>query len=65
MSQIEYYREQAERAQTLAAKTSLPNVRARYIESAETWMRLVDRAERLQVAQTSSKGAIGRSPRLL
>ncbi len=65
MSQIEYYREQAERAQTLAGKTSLPNVRARYLESAETWMRFVDRAERLQAAQTNSRPGIGRSPRLL
>jgi hypothetical protein len=65
MSPIEYYREQAERAQTLAQKTSLPNVRARYIKSAETWMRFVDRAERLQAAQTSSRPGTGRAPRLL
>ncbi len=65
MSQIEFYREQAERAQMLAGKTSLPNVRARYIESAETWLRFVERAERLQAAQTSSRPGMGRAPRLL
>ena len=65
VSQIDYYLEQAERAQRLADKTELPEVRARYIESAEAWKRFVDRAERLQGAQASSTAGIGRSPRLL
>lgn len=59
MFQAEFYREQAERARALADKTPLPNVRARYIESAETWTRLLERAERLEL-----KGGVGRSPRL-
>lgn len=65
MSQTEYYREQAERAQSLAARSSLPNVRARLLESAETWMRFVERAERLEQTQAGSTARMGRAPRLL
>jgi hypothetical protein len=65
VSQTEYYREQAERAQSLAAKSNLPNVRARLIESAEAWMRFVERAERLEQTQPGSTARMGRAPRLL
>ena len=55
MSQVEFYHEQVERAQQLASQSTLPNVRARYAESAETWRRLLHRAERLEVLQESSR----------
>ena len=64
MSQVEFYQEQVERAQQLASLSTLPNVRARYAESAETWGRLRDRAERLEVLQESSRMGMGRSPRV-
>ncbi len=62
MSQIDYYREQAERAQSLAEKSQLPNVRARYIESAEAWTRFAQRAERMQGCKESQGAGTGRSP---
>jgi hypothetical protein len=65
MSQIDYYREQAGLARSLAEKSKLPNVRARFLESEESWMRFVARAERLQAAQPGRKGATGRSDHLL
>ena len=65
LSQANFLREQAARAQELAEKSPLPNVRARHLESAETWMRLAARAERLEQAQGLSKEGIGRSPRPL
>ncbi len=65
LSQVDFLREQAARAQELAEQSPLPNVRARYLESAETWMRLAHRAERLEQAQGLSKEGIGRSPRPL
>lgn len=65
VSQIDYLREQAARAQSLAEQSSLPNVRARFTESAEAWTRLIVRAERLEHAQGAAQEGIGRPPRLL
>jgi len=62
--QIDFLREQAARAQELAKQSTLANVRTRYAESAETWTRLADRAERLEQVQAQPVQGIGRSPRL-
>lgn len=51
MSNLETYREQAAAAHHLAMAAALPNVRARYLESASVWARLADRAERLEQMQ--------------
>ncbi len=64
MSQIDYLREQAARAYELAEQSTLPNVRARYSQSAEAWMRLVDRLERLEDSREASEAGLGRPPRL-
>ena len=65
MSEIHYFREQAAHAQSLAERAALPNVRARYLQSAEVWMKLVERAERLEQMQSGFTDVRGRSPRLI
>lgn len=65
MSEIHYFREQAAHAQRLAERETLPNVRARYLQSAEAWMRLVKRAETLDQMQSGATGVKARSPRLI
>ncbi|MDP8914863.1 MAG: hypothetical protein M3N39_14990 [Pseudomonadota bacterium] len=65
MSDINYFREQVARAQRLAERETLPNVRARYLQSAEAWMRLVNRAESLEQMQSGVTGMRARSPRLI
>jgi hypothetical protein len=65
VSEINYFREQAEHAQRLAEREVLPNVRARYLQSAEVWTRLVERAEGLEQMQSGVTGGRGRSPRLI
>ena len=62
MSHRQYLREQAELAQHLADTATLPNVRTRYLRSADVWRQLLERAERLELA--SGPSGIGRSPRL-
>jgi hypothetical protein len=65
VSEINYFREQAAHAKRLAERESLPNVRARYLQSAEVWTRLVERAEGLEQMQSGVTGGRGRSPRLI
>ena len=65
VSQIDYLREQAARAEALAGESGLPNVRARFAESAAAWTRLIVRAERLEHTQGPEPAGIGRPPRLL
>jgi hypothetical protein len=62
VSDVRYFQEQAAHARKLAERATLPNVRARFLESAEVWTRLVERAERLEQKQTDFRG---RSPRLI
>ena len=59
MSQAGFYQDQAERAEALADQTNLPNVRARFAESAQTWRRLMERAERLEALQSTSTAVTG------
>jgi hypothetical protein len=56
MAEVEFYREQAAEALRMAAMSSLPNVKARYILAAEAWQRFSERALGVAEWQRETEG---------
>ena len=59
MSDIESYREMAEKARSDAASTSLPNVREKHLRSAERLDELIARINNAVGAKTRNEDAKG------
>jgi len=57
MSETDLYRERAAEALKLAAASTLPNVKTRYLLAAETWQRIAERAAEVNHWQREFKSA--------
>lgn len=56
MSDAKFFREQANEALRMAADSSLPNVKMRYVLAAEVWQRFADRAAGVSEWQRDIEG---------
>jgi hypothetical protein len=57
MTEAQQLREQVASARNEANATNLPNIRARYLNSASVWERLAEQAERFEELKSLSQDA--------